>query len=114
MPPEDGVDRCIDKDNEETPLPILTYGSHDVTVTEYNIDTLCREGSVAENDNYPDPENGLHSEDILPSPEIINFGFQVAGPWHQSGNFPVGKEKIKTVSNIRVQHMSHLDLLCKL
>ena len=39
---------------------------------------------------------------------------QGINPWRHSGKFPVGKAKLKTVSNIRVQNMSHLDFFCQL
>ena len=42
VPPEEGVDRFRDKENEEIPLPILPSGSSVITVTEADISTLCR------------------------------------------------------------------------
>ena len=50
-----------------------------------------------------------HFEDVLPDPETINFGFQRIKPWRQSGNLPVGKGNLKTVSTFRAQRMSCLE-----
>ena len=44
LPPEEWVDRFSYKEDEENPLPILLSGSSEITVTEADIATLCREG----------------------------------------------------------------------
>ena len=43
VPPEEGVDRFRDKEEKETPLPILPPGSHGIPVTEADISTLLSE-----------------------------------------------------------------------
>ena len=101
-------------EDEETPLPILTSDSHNVPVTKYDIDTLFCEGIVVDDDNDPDTENVLHSEEVLPDPKTPNFGFKVIDPWCKSGNVPVGKAKFKTLSNISIQHMPHLEFFVQL
>ena len=40
VPPEEGIDRVRDKEDKETPLPILPSVSHRITVTEADISTL--------------------------------------------------------------------------
>ena len=57
-------------------------------------------------DDEPSPENISNSEDVLPIPETLNFGFQGIDPLRHSGRSPVGKAQFKMVSSIRVQHMS--------
>ena len=105
VPQEDGVDRFRDKEGKETSLPILPSVSHGVTVKKYDISTLRHEGILIDNDNDPVPENVLHSEDVWPAPKTLNLRFQGIISWHHNRNFPVGKENIKMVSRIRVQHM---------
>ena len=114
MPLEDEVERFREKEDEETTLPILPYGSRGVTVTKYDNTTLCCEGIVVEEDNYTAPENVLHSEDVLPAPKTFNFRIQGINLCHQGGNLPVGKENLKMVSNIRVQRMSCLNFFFQL
>ena len=97
-----------ENEDEDTPLSILTSDSHGVPVTKYGIDTIIHEGIVVDDDNDPDTENVLHSNDVLNYPDTLNLGFQGIGPWCQSGNFPVGKENLTSVSNISVQHISLL------
>ena len=90
VPPEDGVERFRDKEEEETLLTIPHSGSCGITVTEAGIDTVLCEGIAVNNDNNPDPENVMHSDDVLPTPSSLTFVFHGVDPWHQSGNFPVG------------------------
>ena len=54
---QDGVDHFIDKEDEYTPLPILTSISCGLIVTEDNITTIRREGIVVNYDNHPDQED---------------------------------------------------------
>ena len=65
-------------------------------------------------DNDTDPENLLHSKDILPHPKTVNFGFQCIVPWCQIGNLPLGKANLKKVYKIRFQNMSRFNLFCQL
>ena len=44
LPPEEGVDRFREKEDGNTPLPILPSGSCGITVTEADISMLRREG----------------------------------------------------------------------
>ena len=55
VPPEEGVDRFIDKWDKETPVPILPSGSFGITVTEANITTIRREGIAVNDNNDPAP-----------------------------------------------------------
>ena len=55
---------------------------------EADIDTVLREGIEANYDNKPDPENVMQSDDVLPTPSSLTFGFHGVNPWYQSGNFP--------------------------
>ena len=105
MPPEYGVDRFIDEDNEETLLKILPSGSCGITVTKDKIATFRCEGIVVDNDNEPAPENVLNSKDVIYATETLSFGFQGIRPLYQSGKLTIGKKKLKIVSNIRVHHM---------
>ena len=57
VPPEEGVDRFIDKEDEETLLPILPPGSRGITVTEADISMVRHEGIEFYDDNYPAPDN---------------------------------------------------------
>ena len=114
VPPEDGVERFRDKEEEETLLTIPHSGSCGITVTEAGIDTVLCEGIAVNNDNNPDPENVIRSDDVLPTPSPLTFGFHDVDPWGQSGNFPVGKARLKMNTNPRIQHMSCLDLFTKL
>ena len=57
VPPEDRVDLFRDKEEEDTPLHILTSGIIDVTVTKDDIATLLHEGIVVDDNNDPAPEN---------------------------------------------------------
>ena len=68
VPPEEGADRFRDKEDEENPLPILPPGSHEITVTEDDIDTLRWEGISVDNNNDPAPESVIQSDDVLPTP----------------------------------------------
>ena len=82
------MDRFRDKENEEIPLPILPSGSSGITVKEAYIATLCHEGIAVDDDNNLTPENIMQSDDVLPKPSSLTFGFHSVNPWHQSGNFP--------------------------
>ena len=97
-----------ENEDEDTPLSILTSDIHGVPVTKYGIDTIIHEGILVDDYNDPDTDIFLHSKDVLHYPNTLNLGFQCISPWCQSGNFPVGKEKLTSVSNISVQHISLL------
>ena len=114
VPPEEGVDRFRDKEDEDNPLTILSSGSLGFTVTESDISTLRREWVSVEDDNEPAPENIMHSDDVLPTPSSLTFVFHGVDPWRQSGNFPVGRTKLKMTPNPRIQHISRLYLFTKL
>ena len=113
VPPEEGVDRFRDKENEGTPLPILPSGSRGITVTESDISTLHHEGISVNDDNNPAPENVMQYDGVLPTPSSLTFGFHGVDPWHQSGNFPVGRAKLKMTPNPKIQHMSRLNFFIK-
>ena len=81
MSPEEGADQFRYKEDEETPLYVLLSGSRGVTVTEDNIYTLRCEGILVGYDNDTSPEIVLQSEDVLPAPETLNFGFKGIDPW---------------------------------
>ena len=49
------MDRFRDKEDKDTPLPILPYVSGVVTVTKFNISTLHHEFIVVDYDSYPRP-----------------------------------------------------------
>ena len=51
VPPEEGVDRFIDNEDKDTPLPILPSVSREITVTEADISIVRREGLVVYDDN---------------------------------------------------------------
>ena len=53
----------------------------------------------------------LKYEDVLTAPEKVDFVFQAMDSWRQSGNFPVGNERLNMVSTIRVHNMSCFDIL---
>ena len=114
FPLEEGVDRFRDKEDEETPLKILTSGSHGITVMEADIATLCIGGISVNNNNEPAPENFIQSGDVLATPSSLNFGFSGVNPWRHIGNFPVGRARPKITPNPRIQHMSSLDFFIKL
>ena len=113
VPQEEGVDRFIDKEDEDTPLTILPSDSRGITVTEADISTLRREGIAVDDNNKTFPENFMHYDDVLPTPSSLTFGFHVVSPWSHSGNFPVGRDKLKMNPNPRIQHMSCLDFFMK-
>ena len=66
--PEGGIDRFIDKKDEETPLPILPSGILGITVTEDDISMLYCEGISVDDDKDPAPDNVMQSDDVLPNP----------------------------------------------
>ena len=107
MPPEDGIDRFRDEEDEDTPMHILPSYSHGVTLTKENIYTLQRECTVVGDYNDNAPDNVSNSKDVLTAPEKLNFGFQGINPWHQGGNFPARNSRPKMIFNIRVQHIQH-------
>ena len=75
VPPEEGKYRLRDNDDEETSLPILPSGSCGITLTESDIATLHREGITFDGNNDPYPENFMNSDDVLPPPLSLTFGF---------------------------------------
>ena len=112
--PEEGVDRFRDNEDEDTPMAILPADSCGITVMEAYIPTLQHEGISVDEDNYPDPENCMHSEDVLPPPSQLTFLFHGFNPWCHGGNFPVGRDKLKMASIPIIQHMSRLKFFIKL
>ena len=51
---------------------------------------------------------------FLPTPSSLTFGFHGISPWRQSGNFPVGRAKLKMTPIPRIQYMSRLYFFMKL
>ena len=76
---------------------------------EADIVTLRREGIEDDNNNDPSPDNVMQSDDVLPTPSTLTFGFNGVDPWRQSGNFPVGRAKPNMTPIPRIQHMYCLD-----
>ena len=68
VPPEEGLDKFRDKEDEETPLPILPSCIHGITATEADIDTLRCDWIGVNKDKKPAPENAIQSDDVLPAP----------------------------------------------
>ena len=114
VPPEEGIERFRDKEDEETPPPILPSASRGITLTEAEISTLRREGIAVDNDNNPTPENAMQSDDFFPTPSSLNFGFHGVDPWRQSGNFLVGGGNLKMTPIPGIQHIYPLDFFTKL
>ena len=106
VPPEEGVDRFRDKEDEDTPLPTLLSCSLTITVMEADIATLRRAGIAVDDENYPVPENFMQYDDVFPTPSSLTFVFHGVDPWRQSGDFPVGRAKLKMTSIPRIYHMS--------
>jgi len=73
VPPEEGVDRFRDKEEEETLLPILPPGSRGITVTEADITILYREGVAFDDNNDPAPDNFMQSDGVLPNPSSLTI-----------------------------------------
>ena len=109
VPPEEGIGRYRDKEYKETPLPILPSVRRGITVTEAGISTLFSEGIEVNNDNEPSPDNSMQSDDVFTTPLSLTFGFHGLDPWRQSGNFPVGRARLKMTPNPRIKPMSRLD-----
>ena len=80
VPPYDEVDWYKDKEDKDNPLTVLPSGSRGVTFTKYDISTLFCKGIVVEDENNPDLENVLSSEEVLPAPETLNLVFQGIEP----------------------------------
>ena len=55
VPPEEGVDRFIGKEDEDTPLSILLSGIRGIIVTEADIAMLHREMTAVDGKNPPAP-----------------------------------------------------------
>ena len=77
-PQEEGVESFIDKEDKYTPLPILPSGSCGITVTEADIATLRREVISFNDDNDPSPENVMHYDDVLPTPNHVPLDFMAS------------------------------------
>ena len=75
-------------------------------MTEADIDTIRREGISVDDDKDNAPENSMQSDDLLPTSSPPTFGFHGIDPWRQSGNFPVGRAKLKMTPIPRIQHTS--------
>ena len=114
LPPEEGLDRFRDKKYGETHLPILPSGSRGITMTEAGIATIRRRGISVDDDKEPAPDNVMKSDDVLPIPSSLTSVFCFIYPWCQSGNFPVGRSKLKATLIPRIQHTSCLDFFMKL
>ena len=71
VPPEEGVKRFRNKEDKETPLPILPSGSRGITVMEADIATLRREGIAVDDDNNPAPDNVMQFDDVFPTPSPL-------------------------------------------
>ena len=56
----------------------------------------------------------MQSDDALATPSSLTFRFHCVDTWRQSGNFPVGRAKLKLTPNPWIQHMSRLDFFMKL
>ena len=56
----------------------------------------------------------MQSDDVLTNPSSLPFVFHGVDPWRQSGNFPIGRAKLKMNLIPRIQHMSRLDFFMKL
>ena len=87
VPPEQGVDRFRDKEEEETPLTIIPSGSHYITVKEYCIATLRCKGIEVDECNDRTPENTMHYDYVLPTPSSLKFRVHGVDPWCQSWKF---------------------------
>ena len=81
---------------------------------EADIVTLRREGIEDDNNNDPSPDNVMQSDDVLPTPSTLTFGFNGVDPWCQSGNYPVGRTKLGVTPIPRIQHMYRLELFMDL
>ena len=114
VPPDEGVDRFRDKEDEDTPLPILPSSISGITVTEDDIDTHRREGVAIYYDNEPAPYNSLQYDYVLPIPSSLTFLFHDVDPRSQSGNSPVGRVRLKITPKPRIHHMSRLGFFVKL
>ena len=95
VPPEDGIDMFIYKEDKETPLPILPSGSCGITVMEADISTIHLEGIAVNDNNKPAPENIMQYDDVLPTFSSLTFVFHVINTWHPSEKFPVVRAKLK-------------------
>ena len=73
VPPEEGVDRFRDKEDEDAPLPILPSGSCGITMTEADIATICLEGISVDEDKNPALYNIMQSDDVLPTPSSLTI-----------------------------------------
>ena len=67
VPPEKGVDRFRNNEDEDTFLPILSSVSRGITVTEAGICTLWREEVAVDEVNSPTPDNFIQYDDVLPT-----------------------------------------------
>ena len=81
---------------------------------EADIAMIYREVIAFDDDNSPTPENFMRSDDILPTPSSLTFGFHGVDTWLKSGDLPVGRDKPKMTPNPRIHHMSCLYLFVKL
>ena len=68
--------------------------------------TFCRVGIAVDENNKTAPDNVMYSDDVLPTPSSLTFGFHGIDPWRQSGNFPIGSSKLKMTPNPRIQHIT--------
>ena len=81
FPPEEGVDRFSDKEDEYTPLSILHSGSCRITVAEADISMLHHEVISGTGKNDPAPDNVIQYDYFFPTPSSLTFGFHGVDPW---------------------------------
>ena len=75
---------------------------------------MLRCEGIAVNDDYkPAPDNVIQSDDVLPTPLSLIFGFHGVDTLCHSGNFPVGRANMKTAPIPRIQHIPHIDFFTK-
>ena len=80
---------------------------------ETDISTLRCEEIEVDNNNGTATENLIESDDILPTPSSLTFGFNVVNLWRQSGNLPVDRAKLKVTPNSRMHHIYGLNFFIK-
>ena len=56
----------------------------------------------------------MQSDDVLPTPSSLTFEFHGINYWRQSGNFPVGRARLKITPNPSIQQLYLLDFFMKL
>ena len=82
-------------------------------MAEADISMLHHEVISGTGKNDPAPDNVIQYDYFFPTPSSLTFGSHGVDPWRQSGNFPVGRSKLKMTMIPRIQHMSHLNFFVK-